>query len=96
MFEFLMTYTSRCHPGSDLEPQPKIVFLISGPVLYRRWIHFLNGKNCYIYIYIVCMNAWSSHIAEQSTTDQSGKAANPDRGQLNREKPEYFLVPVRI
>ena len=33
MSEFLMAYTSRCRPGKGFEPQPKIVFLISVPVM---------------------------------------------------------------
>ena len=39
----------------------------------------------------VCM--YGHHI--QQSTDQPGKVDNPARGQLNRGKSEYSLVPVR-
>ena len=43
----------------------------------------------------VCMYVWSSHIAEYGST---GKAANPARGQLNREKniPLSPCVPENL
>ena len=37
--------------------------------------------------------AWSSHRAYSNSKDQPGKAANPGRGQPNREN-EYFLSPT--
>ena len=37
------------------------------------------------------MYVWSSHSKGK---DQPGKAANPARGQLNREN-DFFHVPVR-
>ena len=43
----------------------------------------------YTKTYDVCMV-----ITCSKSMDQSGKAANPARGQLNREN-EYFPVPVR-
>ena len=34
-------------------------------------------------------------IHVNQSMDQPGKVANPARGQLNREKNDYFPVPVR-
>ena len=55
----------------------------------------------YVYMYVVCMYVWPSHIAEYGSPqsmDQPGKVANPARGQLNRENniPLSPCVPENL
>ena len=45
-----------------------------------------------IFLCYVCMYVWSHTYSK--IIDQTGKVANPARGQLNREN-EHFAVRVR-